>query len=91
MASPQRYARIAQALGLTAAGLSAYEAGDRLVRHLKFLLEFLHVSPRLGSYGISEAAIPRLVEGATKQSRLFVPNPRNLTKEDIAAIYKEAI
>ena len=41
-------------------------------------------------YGVSGDDIPKLVEGAMKQERLFVPNPRNLTEEDVRNIYESA-
>ena len=91
LSSPQRYARIAQTLGVSTEGLSIYEAGERLVEHLKKLLEFLDVSIHLGSYGVSADNIPSMVEGTMKQSRLFAPNPRNLTAEDVKEIYTSAL
>jgi alcohol dehydrogenase class IV len=31
------------------------------------------------------------VQGGLKQSRFYVPNPRNLTEADIEAIYRRAL
>jgi len=90
-ASPRRYAAIARAMGLNVDSLSVYEAGERLVEHLENLLELLGISIRLSSYGVTADDIPGMVEGAMKQSRLFVPNPRNLTDEDVAEIYQKAL
>jgi len=30
------------------------------------------------------------VEGGMKQARLFIPNPRDLTEEDVKSIYESA-
>ncbi|MFC2020261.1 iron-containing alcohol dehydrogenase [Chloroflexota bacterium] len=91
LSSPQRYARIAQAIGVSIEGISAYESGERLVEYLKKLLEFLGVSIHLSSYGVSREDIPGMVEGAMKQSRLFIPNPRNLTADNVKEIYTGAL
>jgi len=40
--------------------------------------------------GIPKEAIPKLVEGGIRQARLFVPNPRDLRKKDVEAIYTKA-
>ncbi len=90
-ASPRKYAAIAQAMGLIVDNLSVYEAGERLVEHLENLLEFLGISIRLSSYGVTADDIPGMVEGAMKQGRLFVPNPRNLTDDDVREIYQKAL
>jgi len=89
--SPRRYARIAQALGVSVEGLSLDETGKRLVEYLKKLLENLGISTHLSSYGISRDDIPSMVEGGMKQSRFFVTNPRNLTAEDVKEIYTRAL
>ena len=89
--SPRRYAEIARAIGINVDGISVYEAGERLVEYLKNLLEFLGVSIRLADYGVSGDDIPKMVAEAMKQSRLFVPNPRNLTADDVKEIYLKAL
>ena len=85
-----KYAYIAQAMGENIEGLSAYQAAEKLVTSLSRLLEILHIPTKLSAYGISAEDIPKLVEGGMKQSRLFVPNPRNLTEEDVKNIYTGA-
>ncbi|MFC1912187.1 iron-containing alcohol dehydrogenase, partial [Chloroflexota bacterium] len=85
-----KYADIAEAMGEDTEGLSEYEAAESLVGCLLRLLEDVSIPSRLGDYGVSRDDIPRLVEGAMKQKRLFVPNPRNLTEEDVKNIYESA-
>ena len=55
------------------------------------LLEIVNIPARLSDYGVTKADIPSLVEGGMKMSRLFVPNPRNLTEEDVKNIYTQAL
>ena len=86
----KKYADIAQAMEENIEGLSTYQAAEKLVISLNRLLETLRIPTKLSAYGISKEDIPKLVEGAMKQSRLFVPNPRNLTEEDVKNIYAGA-
>ncbi len=86
-----RYATIAQAVGINTEGLSPYEAAEELVAYLFNLLEILNIPARLSDYGATEADIPALVEGGMKLARLFVPNPRNMTEEDVRNIYTRAL
>jgi len=83
-----RYARIAEAMGENIQGLSAYEAAGKSVDAVKKLLEAVNISISLPDYGIRHEELPKLVEGGMKQSRLFVPNPRDLSKEDVEKIYE---
>jgi len=91
MASLERYAEVAVAMGENIAGLSIYEAAAKSVDAVKRLLAAVNISSRLSDYGIGEKDVPKLVEGALKQSRFYVPNPRNLIEADIEAIYRKAL
>jgi alcohol dehydrogenase class IV len=85
-----RYGVIASTMGEQIGGLNGLEAAEKSVVAVKRLLEIIHISYRLKDYGIPKESIPKLVEGGMKQSRLFVPNPRNLTQDDVTAIYTKA-
>jgi alcohol dehydrogenase class IV len=86
----KRYGIIASTMGENIEGLNTLEAAGRSVVAVKRLLEMINISYQLRDYGIPKESIPKLVEGGMKQSRLFVPNPRNLTQEDVKAIYTKA-
>lgn len=86
-----KYARIAQAMGEKTAGLSDSQAAERLVLRLHRLLSEVGIPDKLGAYGISVKDLPVLVVGGMKNSRLFVPNPRDLTEEDVEKIYRSAL
>lgn len=86
----EKYKAIAEAMGESMEGLNSFEAAEKSVVAVKRLLEKINISYCLRDYGIPKESIPKLVEGGMKQSRLFVPNPRNLTKEDVTAIYTKA-
>jgi alcohol dehydrogenase class IV len=88
---PARYARMAQAMGENIDGLSDLQAAERLVARLHQLLADIGIPDRLGAYGISADDLPGLVAGGMRQRRLFVPNPRDLTEEDVTKIYRSAL
>jgi alcohol dehydrogenase class IV len=88
--NPMKFALIAEAMGEEVEGLSLMEAGALAVEVVKELLNQLKISIRLRDYDIPQKDIPKLVEGAMKISRLFVPNPRNLTREDVEEIFRMA-
>jgi alcohol dehydrogenase len=89
--NPAKYARIAQAMGEKTDGLSDYQAVERLVLRLHQLLADVGIPDKLSVYGISADDLPKLVAGGMKQSRLFVPNPRDLTEADVEKIYRSAL
>lgn len=88
--NPTKFAWIAEAMGEEVEGLSPMEAGALAVEAVKELLNQLKISIRLRDYDIPEKDIPALVEGAMKVSHLFVPNPRNLSREDVEEIFRVA-
>ena len=89
--NPANYARIAQAMGEITDGLSDFQAAERLVIRLHRLLADIGIPDKLGACGISADDLPKLVAGGMKQSRLFVPNPRDLTEADVEKIYRSAL
>jgi alcohol dehydrogenase len=86
-----KYALIAQALGERVEGKTASEAADLAIAAVKGLLETMNISTRLSAYGISQDDLPKLVTGTMKQTRLFAPNPRTLTEQDVKDIYLGAL
>ncbi|MCK5554376.1 MAG: iron-containing alcohol dehydrogenase [Deltaproteobacteria bacterium] len=85
--NPAKFALISEAMGEEVEGLPLMEAASLAVEAVKELLDQLKIPIRLRDYGISKKDIPKLVAGAMKASRHFVPNPRNLTKKDVGEIY----
>jgi alcohol dehydrogenase class IV len=85
-----KFGRIAEAMGEPVGGLSPYESADKSVQAVKNLLAALQVPYQLSQYGIPKGHMPKLVEGGMKQARLFVPNPRDVTEDDLRNIYEKA-
>ena len=86
-----KYAHIARVMGENTEGLPAYQAAEKLATSLLRLLEALGIPSKISAYGVSKKDIPKLAAGAMKSSHLFVPNPRNLTEEDLKNIYTNAL
>jgi len=85
-----KFAQIAEAMGEDIHGLSLREAAFKAVDALFQLAEDVKIPGRLRDLGISEEAIPQMAEEAIGWQRLLANNPRQMTKEDAEAIYREA-
>ena len=88
--NPAKYAHIAELMGRDIEGYSLSEAAELAVDAVKEILDTIKVSYCLADYDIPIEDLPKLVDGGMKQARLFVPNPRDLTQEDVKLIYEGA-
>jgi len=86
----QKFADIAEAMGQPVEGLSVSEAADLAVEAVFDLMRAVNASPWLSDYGVAKEDLPKLVQGGMAQARLFLPNPRDLTAEDVRSIYRNA-
>jgi alcohol dehydrogenase class IV len=87
---PYKFAQMAKAFGEKVEGISELVGAEIAVRFVERLSDDLRVPRRLRDVGIPEDSIPRLAEAAMKVTRLLANNPRKMTLEDAAAIYKSA-
>ena len=78
-------------MGETIDSLSEYESAQKAINALKQLLKTVNISYKLSEYGVSQSQVPKLVNGAQRQARLFAPNPRDLGEGDIRKIYQNTI
>jgi alcohol dehydrogenase class IV len=85
----ERYARLAEALGVPA-GANTLDTARLGAARVRDLCVECGVEMRLGRYGISEDAIPHLAEAAMKVTRLLKNNPREMTAEAAEGIYRAA-
>src|SRR5437763_7913049 len=85
---PQRFARIAQALGLEIANKSVYKAAEVGVEYVYQLTEDLDI-PSLSELGFSEDEIPLLAEKADADSQ-SIGNPRDVDARNYERIYARA-
>ena len=88
-ASPERYARVAEALGCASENNDLATA-KKGVEKIKELIVECGLPLQLRDAGVSEESIPEMADGAMKIQRLLKNNPREIRKEDAIFIYKQA-
>jgi alcohol dehydrogenase class IV len=84
-----RYRDLAEIFGLESGGGDA-EVGDALASHVSELVAKLGLPTRLSEVGVSEEAIPALVEGAMGDGTTLL-NPREVSEEEYAGLYRDAL
>ncbi len=87
----EKSANIARALGEDVAGLSVVEAAARSVNAVKKLSKDIRIPSGLEAIGAREEHIPRMAKDTLKVQRLLVGNPRPVTEEDLANIFRAAM
>ena len=88
MAEPQKFARIAQALGEDIHGLSVWQAAETAVDAVYRLTEDVEI-PSLQALDFREEEIPMLAEIAFNDPQT-IGNPRDLTLQSYVEIYQRA-
>ncbi len=86
LGEPQKYARIAQAMGENTWGMTVWKAAELAVESVTRLVKALQI-PTLSEMGIPEADIPMLVDLAYADPQT-IGNPRDLTKASYERIYR---
>lgn len=87
-AAPERYARIAQAMGVNTHGMSPQEAATAGIEEIYRLTEDVGI-PTMRELGFSEDEIPLLAKIAYEDPQT-IGNPRPVTPGDYAEIYRNA-
>jgi choline dehydrogenase len=85
---PERFARIAQALGLDTANKTIWKAAELSVEYVYQLTEDLDI-PSLNELGFAEEEIPMLAEKAQADSQT-IGNPRDVDAKNYEKIYARA-
>jgi choline dehydrogenase len=86
LGEPQKYARIALAMGVDTFGLSMWEAAEAAVEAVARLVKTLEI-PTLPELGVPEADIPMLADLAFQDPQT-IGNPRDLTLKSYEQIYR---
>jgi choline dehydrogenase len=86
MGEPQKFARIAQALGEDTRGLSVWQAAERAVEAVMRLTVDLEI-PTLQDLGFREDEIPHLAQIALDDPQT-IGNPRDLSLRSYTQIYQ---
>lgn len=88
LSCPERFARLAEAMGIETKNLTFTEAAFKAVAAVKKLAQEIEVPQKLSDLGIPRSALPWMAEEALKVLRPLENNPRPLTKEDVLRIYE---
>ncbi len=90
VAAKEKYVEIAKACGVYKAGMSVDESVEAACKAIEDLSKLVGIPQHLTELGITEENIPALAEQAIND--VCTPgNPREVTKEDIIAIYKQIL
>ncbi|MCM1020884.1 MAG: lactaldehyde reductase [Muribaculum sp.] len=89
-AAKEKYVEIAKACGVYKTGMSVDEAAEAACKAIEDLSKLVGIPQHLSELGITEADIPALADQAIKD--VCTPgNPRDVTRDDIVAIYKQIL
>jgi alcohol dehydrogenase class IV len=89
-AAPDRYARIAVALGAMP-GETEAETARRGVERIRNLISAVGIRQDLAGWGVQEEAVDDLARTALTVTRLLRNNPREVTLEDASALYRSLL
>jgi alcohol dehydrogenase class IV len=90
-ACPERHLYAAQCLGVDVHGAEAADSGELLARHLIELMRSTGMPNGISGVGYGEGDIDALVEGAYAQQRILTNAPCEVTRDDLARLYREAL
>lgn len=85
-----KFARLAEALGESVAGLSLRAAAERSVEAVRQLSRDVGLPGGLRAVGVPESALEGFVPGALSAARLITNNPRVPTAEGVLHAYRES-
>lgn len=88
MGEPQKFARIARALGEDTRGLSVWQAAEKAVEATYRLIKDLRI-PSLQQLGFHEEEIPLLADLAAKDPQT-IGNPRDINYDGYVRLYQRA-
>jgi alcohol dehydrogenase class IV len=86
-------AEIAPLMGINAFGMPAKQAAKEVVAQVRSLRDEIKIPSKLSdpSVGMKESDVAQFVDDAQKSQGIFIAAPRQVTADDLAAIYKSAL
>ena len=88
--SPEKFCRIAQALGVVVSGMSSETAAKMAITSISELIEVIGLDRGLTEIGLRPEDIPQLSRNAVKDACL-VTNPRSASVVDIENLFRQAL
>jgi alcohol dehydrogenase len=89
MADPEKFARVALAMGEMIQGLTALEAGRKAIEAIKQLNRDLGIPERLREVGVTEEKLPEMAR-LSFEANYNRWNPRYTTVEDFRSLFESA-
>ncbi|MBV1789886.1 iron-containing alcohol dehydrogenase [Marinobacterium sp. D7] len=89
-AAQDRFAVIAQTMGIDTRGLTSKQIQKRLHNHVEALKRDVGLKNTLGKYGVNVSDIPYLSANAIKDPCILT-NPRRSNLRDVEIVYEEAL
>jgi alcohol dehydrogenase len=90
IACPDRYAKIAQLMGVNIDGLTVNEAADEAIQAIRQLSAAIGIPSGLNELGVKEADLAIMAENAQKDACMLT-NPRKATHAQVVDIFKAAM
>ena len=90
IACPEKFGRVAQAMGVQIDGMTSLEAARSAVSDIQILCEDIGIPRSLKEIGGKEEAIPKMAQLAF-QSNYNRWNPRYTTEEDFVKLFHRAM
>ncbi len=90
-AAPERHLKAAEALGADVRNAAPEHGGELLAGRLIEMMRETGLPNGLGDLGFAEGDIPDLVERGYNQPRLLILAPREVTRDDVAAMYRDGL
>lgn len=89
-ATPERFEKIAEAMGLDLRGMDSTHRKSALLNHVRKLKKAVGVNRRLKDLGVGRSDMNFLTNHALKDP-CMATNPRKATKRDIEVVYEESL
>jgi alcohol dehydrogenase class IV len=89
-ACPEKFSRIAQAMGVSVAGMSPEIAAQKAIASISELIKEIGLARGLTEIGLHPKDIPQLSRNAVKDACL-VTNPRSASVIDIETLFRQAL
>lgn len=90
LAVPEKYRKIAEAFGENVNGLSLNEAAKQAIEAVHHLARDLEIPESLAKLGLKEEHIDEISQHAV-QDACMITNPRDMSAEDVAKIFRQAL
>jgi len=90
IACPEKFARVAQAMGVETGGMTSMEAARSAISAIKEICEDIGIPRNLREIGVKEESIPKMAQLAF-QANYNRWNPRNTTEGDFLKLFQKAM